>query len=267
MELNKNNFLRWSGSFNSAPFSNVAVNDLTSMVVNQTRAEIAILPNDTSTFGIDKTSIVVTLQENLIDPAFWDYKTERLIYTLASGSAIGNKIIKYKWKDVEGNESNEATVTINVVARVTFWRPNPASRTCQLENNVRNGYAFYTLLEKYYADNSQTVIPLQTKPNTQGDPDYSPRFIDTVNCPTVGSKLWEMAPSANFSGSCNELSFKNNYYTANDVTFLTTGVRLFTSNTLTTPVIDQYYGYQGSSYRTVNGYIVDILGCPFNPPG
>lgn len=261
MELNKNNFLRWNGAFTPKPFSNIANNDAQSMVVSAASCVLYPLSNDESTFGIDPNTFQITEQDNLVNPAVWDASLLKVTYFPPSGVAVGNRTLKYNWKDTEGNLSNEATITINIQARPTSWRVYPDSFSCQMSGGVRTGNGQFDLLEKYYTDDNSTVFPLETKPNSPGDPNYLAPFPDPINCSTNPYVRWDLSPDVTVNGACSVMSATMAVYTAYTDTFLTVGTRMYIDNSLNTPVGDLYYSDYSVAYRTIDGYIVDIYNC------
>jgi hypothetical protein len=183
--LNKNNFLIWEGSFNDAPFSNVATDDSASMLITAAFVELQPLLNDISTYGINVLSFEFTLQDNLITLATWDSVTQKIKYFPPAGISPGVRLLKYRWRDNFGNLSNEATVSIDVQPRATAWRGDPSSYVCD-NPGVTNGAGWGTL-EKYYTDNNDLFLPHTTKPNDPVDPDFIAPVNDPIMCPLSSS--------------------------------------------------------------------------------
>ena len=182
--LNKNNFLIWEGEFAPAPVIAQAVEDTVSLVVNAAYYDISPLLNDVSTYDIDPTSLLITFQSNPGNPATWDPITKKLRYYPLPFQAAGEFLaLKYKWKDVQGNESNEAEITLTFTERPTGWRGRASSRVCLLDTGVNNGQAMYLELEKYYTDDNSLFLPAEYKDNVDTDPDYIPEFTDLISCP------------------------------------------------------------------------------------
>src|ERR1044072_1936502 len=110
--INKDNFLVWDGSFNQLAHSNVAVDDTANVVLAPGGyVDIPILVNDTYTFGINQDSVEITLQQNIANPA--EYLKPAIRYYVDEALSVGDTVdLKYRWYDLLGNLSNEATVTI-----------------------------------------------------------------------------------------------------------------------------------------------------------
>lgn len=262
MELNKNNFLRWDGEFIKAPVTNTAVNDVASMFVNQTEKKILPLVNDISTLGVDLSSFEITQQPvGVILPSTWNLVTSEVTFYLPPGSSPGTKTIKYKWKDLIGNLSNEGTITITINPRLTGWRVYPPSGGCQIVSGEKTGFFEYDELEKYYTDNNTTVTPLVTKPNSPGDPNYSPPFEDS-RCSTEDFIKWGLGLGENSSSSCF-IAIPSFYYTNPDDGFgyLTPGVQLFQDEALTTPAANGFYSDQTQWWQVFAGIISDQGFC------
>lgn len=264
MQLNKNNFLRWDGEFNSAPFTNTAMDDESSMTVINSFDDIFPLANDISTFGVDPNTLEITLQDNLVNPATWNPVTLAIRYYPPVGVTPSDKTLKYRWKDLEGNQSNEATIVVHITARTIWWRAHPPSFTCVLDGgSERTGYSMYTLLQAYYPDNGATVTPLQTRPNDIGDPFYVAPLLDPIHCPTEDYIAWEIYGGfATEIEACDATGAFTTFYTNNTTTEITVGVELFTDSALTTHVPEGYYSYgTGYIWQVVGNFIVDQIIC------
>lgn len=262
--LNKNNFLRWTGKFNIAPFNAIARNDEVTIVKGQASVDILPLANDSATYGIAQNSLQITIQDNFENPAVWNSVTSKITYYLDPLTELGQRFIKYKWKDYNGNSSNEATVTINVVDRPTAWRVYPASFACVLDGGGnRTGYGAYSLLEKYYPDTQVNVTPLTTKSNVSTDPDYVAPVIDQQRCSTQAYTQWNLKFGASLQVSC-VVSATMAVYTATNDGFggLIPGAYVFSDNAFTTPLPNGFYGdNNGHSYLVSGGQIIDVLDC------
>lgn len=74
--------------------------------------------------------------------------------------------------------------------RIQAWRKREESAYCFVNGAGQyTGQKGWLLLEKYYIDNGDTVLPLQTKSNVNTDPDYVTPVTDTVTCPIGGSAI------------------------------------------------------------------------------
>lgn len=190
MSFNKNNYLIWDAQFEDAPYVASALGTLVTAPITATQATFAFGPADVATYGINLNTFVFTLQDaGAAAPAVYDAATGYVTYYLPAAPVVGFRTLKYQWQDNAGNLSNEGTISIELTARATAWRPNPASLVCRVVAGDNTGYAGWGLLEEYYTDDSSTVLPLNTKPNVIGDPDYVADYSDPVMCPLPSAVL------------------------------------------------------------------------------
>lgn len=208
MKLNRNSPLIWEAvdGFIDAPHSETAVDDAVNIVVNAESLEIEPLLNDASTYGINASSLEITVQDNIVTPATWDATSGKITYYPPAGIVVGGaRTLKYKWMDVLGHESNEATITITPTARSTSWRPLTSSRYCVTSSGSNTGMAAYTTLEKYYTDDNTAAAPAVTKPNTIGDPDYVAPSEDLLMCPLPSTTMeLDLYVFANYNPDADE---------------------------------------------------------------
>jgi hypothetical protein len=177
--LNNDNFFQWLGEFEEAPFENIAVDDVAQVAENADSVDLSPLLNDTSTYGINPLSFQITLQDNPFQPATFNASTGVLTYYPPVGVVIGEtRTIKYTWTDINGAISNEATVSITIIARAKAWRGYGPSYQCNAP-----GEAQYLQLEEYYTDDNESVVPAHHKPNVNTDPDYIAPAVDFAACP------------------------------------------------------------------------------------
>ncbi len=270
MELNQNNFLRWKGEFKKAPYTANAVNDSINMIIDQTFIEISPLINDVSTYGIALNTFTFTSQDNPDKPAIFNPSTSKVTYFLPVSAAVGNvRHLKYKWTDYNGNESNEATISINVIVRPTGWRVYPPSFSCEFDVEAeRTGRSLYAQLVKYYLDNNQNVTPLTLKNNVVGDPNYVAPVEDPINCSTTPFVAWELTYGSGGYISCSVSEGESQtLYTAQDDTELSVGVYLYSNSLLTIPAPDGYYSLDfGFTHHVSSGIIVNKVTCSHFPP-
>lgn len=259
-QLNSFNFLRWYGEFEDAVYENVANDDVGVGVYTVSYIDIAALDNDTSTIGIDFDSIIITQQVYIDVPAIYDPVSHNIrFYTKTGTSAPGSFELKYKWFDLQGNPSNEATITIYLQARTTGWRG--ISPTCDLSGGDNTGYYTYATLQQFYTDNgAATGI---TKPNVDTDPDYIAPIYDESVCPIHLYVLINSKFQSTPSGIC-EIGFNSGVYAnSSDVTAgLPIGTVLYTDSGLSIPVGFGYYVISGI-VNSVNsgGVIYDKVSC------
>lgn len=269
MRLNRGNFLIWDGEFDTLSFDIQAIDDDVTITVIQTSIIISVLANDIATLGFNYHSVVITLQDNLQKPSVVNQTDGTITYYPSANAPIGDRIIKYKFKDLMGNESNEATVTIHIVPRPTGWRPYPQSFLCLRDaDNLRTGYGFYTTIQKYYTDDQTNVIPIQLKPNISTDPDYEPPFLAT-SCPVefkTGLPVSVTSPQVSAGNSCSLAVPPNltTFYT--ETGQLGLGVTIYLTQSLNPNarlggpgfVSDGTYSYEINDH----GVIIGITECP-----
>jgi hypothetical protein len=200
-KLNKKNFLIWEGQFNAAPFDVIATNDNVTMKINEASKVINVLANDIASYGIDKPSLEITLQDNAAHLAEYNQVTGEITYYPPANIAPGQvRQLKYRWYDKAAHISNEATVSITIQDRPTGWRGYAPSYKCLKDGSGENtGQAFYDTLEKYYTDDNTAYVPATLKNNTSIAPDYIPPADNLTMCPLAGSIIpfyvWNYAPN------------------------------------------------------------------------
>lgn len=173
----------------TTPFQNVAFAKYVSMTTGYAFVDVDVLAGATSTFGIDRTSVSAYVSNGSFQsgPApRWNAQTGMLrIYRPTQYLVLPVSMeVTYSFRDVIGNESNTAKVSVNLTSLPIAWRGNPASIYCLKDAyNSNTGYKGYQFLELYYTGAGTTYVPLTTKANSQLDPDYVPPFVDTAACP------------------------------------------------------------------------------------
>lgn len=201
-KLNDNNFLIWDGQFNNTPFDVIATNDAVNMVVNALSIDINVLVNDIATYGVDKPSLEITLQDNPAKLATYNQVSGIVTYYPPAGVQVGQvRQLKYRWYDKAGHVSNEGTINITITDRAFGWRGyGPSYRCLKDGDNNNTGQGFYDTLEKYYTDNNTPYSPATLKNNTFGQADYIPASTDLTTCPlpsaTVSLYVWNYIPNA-----------------------------------------------------------------------
>lgn len=112
--LNKKNFLRWEGSFTQAPHTNTANDSTATGPALAPNILLYPLANDVCTFGINPASFKVTSHDNPNQPPVWNGETSVLTYFPPS-TTPGIHVINYQWRDMAGNLSNIASITITLL--------------------------------------------------------------------------------------------------------------------------------------------------------
>lgn len=191
-QLNKNNFIIWTGEFKPPSFEAIANNDILSMQQGATEAaEIYPLNNDIATYGINPDTLEITLQDNPAAPAVWDAVAKKLFYYLPVDAVAGqDRVIKYRWRDAIGNYSNEGSITVTVTARQISYRPYAPSLVCLKNGNGTNtGQAFYQQLEQFFTDTGEAVSPRVLIANEVILPQYAPPTQAFGICPLPAQNI------------------------------------------------------------------------------
>jgi hypothetical protein len=200
-DLNRDNFLRWQGEFDTTAPSALAVDDAVSMLISAPYLDISPLANDSATYGIVNASLEILSQDNIVTPATWDAVTQKIRYYPPAGVVVGDiRELTYRWTDSIGTVSNTATIEIEILDRPWGWRGLASSYSCVTAMGDNTGYAEYATLQKYYTDDNTAYVPATTKANTFGDPDYIAPVLDPVSCPVPGAtddlEIWNILPDA-----------------------------------------------------------------------
>lgn len=199
MKLNRNNLLIWEGNFGSAPIFVTANNDNISVSKNTAALVIDVLSNDVATLGILRTSVVITENPNTNKPAVVDAATGNIVYYPPAGF-IGQHILKYRFRDMLGNPSNEGTVTVVVQEREVSWRIYPPSFVCERSGtNDFTGNGYYRQLQKFYPDTQEAFSPQELVNNTSDHPNYVPPAPEPT-C-AIGSSEYSIQIMNNYSKS------------------------------------------------------------------
>lgn len=112
--INNDNFLRWDGSFPRATFSNHAVTGIGyTCSTGFDYVNCDILANDSSTYGIDRSTVEVV---SASVPDFqwnWLPNTQFMRIFRGAGYALNPSVtFYYRWKDRLGNYSNIQSETV-----------------------------------------------------------------------------------------------------------------------------------------------------------
>jgi len=186
MILNKNNFLIWDGAFTKAPFDVIAGNHTHGYPQGgQLQYEIDLLPYVTATYGVDESTIEVYMDTPPSTRPVFSLKRQKVIYYADSKNDSGAKLIKYKFKDKAGHQSNEGILTIDIGERFTNWIGYPPSATCTLSGGTNTGIVTWMERYKIYQDSNEPVIPLVIVDNTIPDADQVLPAQDMRFCPLI----------------------------------------------------------------------------------
>ncbi len=189
-QLNRDNVIIWQGEFKKDLSALVANDDLISILANAESLAIFPFSNDQAKFGINYESFEFTFQDNPGNPATYDAVARKVTYYPPAGLVVGEqRILKYRFFDLLGNPSNEATITITASARGMAWRGHGPSYACDKVGGENTGTGSFALLERYFTDTNERVLPLETKANVDTDPNYIAPAVDEVACPLPGSTI------------------------------------------------------------------------------
>lgn len=190
MPINRNNMLRWNGSFTPAMVDNIAVADgpilLPSSDVSVT---CPVLFNDSATLGINTESVTILSYSSPCQlPAEFDTVTNLLTIYRPVDPTVSSLTLTYQWADYCGNVSNTATITVNVLTAATAWVAYESSYYCVLNtvNGQNTGFANWTQQVLTYSPSGTPVTPLTLRPNalSLGIADYIGDVLDPITCPS-----------------------------------------------------------------------------------
>ena len=228
MPLNNNNFLRWSGIVNAAPFTFTFVpNTIVTLFADQESNSVNLPSVSTivSTNGVDYTSLnIVSIVNNatalpieLTSPLSWDSSTETLTFFRPTDTSVSNYTIEFYISDMLGNISSICNLVVTVSPIFTTWIAYPVSAVCLLDNFGNNtGYKGYGSLQLVNMSTDIAIAPLQLKDNVQGDPDYVTPLQDYVTCPPPGAGSGNYASFIVSNNSKNSAD-PNNFITITNV--------------------------------------------------
>lgn len=184
-QLNKNNFIIWFGTLTDTPYSITAQNLNVNAESVSKSVNIDPFSGASSTYPINNNTLDITLHDNPNKPPIYDSVLKQIIYYLPADVQNGQiRTLKYRIYDIAGHPSAEKTITVHIISPATAWRGYVSSLQCRKDGNNRTtGMAYYSMLEKYYANTGETVNPLQLKINASGDPDFIADIADAVKCP------------------------------------------------------------------------------------
>lgn len=188
--MNKNNFLRWSGSFNNYAIEIVA-DDKGPYILNTAPGdylEIDLLATVTSTYPIDPKSVEITnVENNYFGDIIYNADTQKLlVYKPDDPVFLTLGSIGYRFKDRLGNQSNIGRVYIESTAITKAFRGYQPSYRCLTNGAGQNtGVARYQSRIQYYPSTGQDVKPTNIQSNTGQIPDVA----DTAFCPLPSQVL------------------------------------------------------------------------------
>lgn len=190
MALNKNNFIRWTGSFTTFPYTITAVDDGPFLLPSgDDYLFCSPLANDTSTLPLDPYSfVIVGTSTPMSSPPVWDAVAQTLQVFRPINPAIATASVTYTIADYAGNVSNQADAIVNIPAVATRWDGYGPSYACLLDAfGQKTGYANYTQLILVNAGTGTPLSPTTIKTNIVSDPDYIGPVYDPITCvPTTG---------------------------------------------------------------------------------
>ena len=204
MPLNRNNFLRFFGSFTRPyPTFGASVGAISfygsddSITFNP-----VTLCSLTASLGVDPNSIAfVSATDTFVQDVEYDgtnftvYRSTHIVPTVS---------FFFSFCDYAGN-----LVPFNCIVTITFssistsWVPYPISVTCTLDAFGNNtGYAAWSQLVLVNSESGAEISPLTLKANDPSDPDYFPPQQNLSLCPVIG---YSQAPLTITNNSKNPL--------------------------------------------------------------
>lgn len=235
MALNRNNFLRWEGSFTNKTFTIVGGTlDIVHLYSNEDSCTVDPFTGGScsASNGINPYSLtikVVDISNNPVElshPCEYNGDTQILTIFRPIDLSILTFYIIFSWSDYMGNESIGGLGVQNVISVVVSavsveWVEYPVSDVCLLDGFGNNtGYRSWSQLKLQNSATHTDISPLTLKDNVPGDYDYQPPVLDAISCPSPSLPYSPLFIS-NFSKNGSDLG---NYITITNV--------LLTSSTL-----------------------------------
>jgi hypothetical protein len=286
MALNRNNYLRWKGTFTKRPYTITPVSTFFTFFASDDSVVIQPLSLSSASLGIDLTSLkieqirdastgaVVQLSQDCDYDGAGNLTVYRPIPTLLG------LVIYFTFKDNSGNQSpNIPTIphlvpdfntVIAISPVVTAWVAYPVSYVCVVDAfGNQSGYKAWTQLVLINSSSLAPIVPLTLKPNIATDPDYIQPVTDLITCPSdyVGSIGYTPLTISNFSDNPTD-SNPNNF-----ITIVSIFIYNATAGPGSTPVAINISGIkilkgQSRTYNIPAGIAWDItIGFTVNPGG
>lgn len=208
MSLNKNNYLRFSGSFGVRPYSFSGSVDTEYLYANMDTVIATPLSYISASLGINSYSLeVVEIVDAFNTPITlqgmitWD-GVSQLTIPRPENLLLTTYYIKYTVKDWSGNISPVFIVQILVSAIVTAWVQYPPSAYCTLDSFGNNtGYLAWTQLKLINQGSGTDISPLTLKDNVISDGDYIAPVINLITCPVTTGGTYSPLIISNFSAN------------------------------------------------------------------
>jgi hypothetical protein len=224
MSLNRNNFLRFNGSFTKRNFSFSYSYSPQVLYANEDSIKFEALSTCTATNGIDTYSFKIIRIFNyttgnppieLAQYPFWDGTTYLTTYRPLDLTVL-NYAIEFTFKDRMGNESPKYSLIIAVSAISVSWAVYPISTVCRLDSfGYNNGYQGWSQLKLVNSATLTDIVPLTLKDNVPSDPDYISDVQNYSLCPPPSTTGYNTLIIANFTKKNIALDF--NYITITSI--------------------------------------------------
>ena len=223
MSINKDNFLRWNGTFNPKPWSITPGFSVGNLFANQDFCVVNPFSGTMSaTLGIDTYSFEITRITNasfvdieLSSPCEYDGVSALKVYRPLDIS-VTVIVIFFKFTDILGNTiASSSFVQIGVSTIYVSWVSYPPSATCSLDafgNN--NGKLEWSQLKLINTGTGTAISPLTLKDNVPSDADYIAPITDFITCPVIGVGDYSPLVISNFSKNGSDPA---NYITITNV--------------------------------------------------
>lgn len=188
--LNKNNFIRFTGSFRTPPFSMYATIGVGHFYANEDFIVIQpfVAAACFASLGINPLTFQVTeISTPLSADCQWDGVANLTIYRPID-LTVTDFFVIFNFTDYAGNTYLSAALSIIMSPVIVAWVTYPASATCQLDSfGNNNGYQNFEQLKLINAATLTDISPLTLKDNVISDPDYVAPTQNLVSCPAPAS--------------------------------------------------------------------------------
>ena len=215
MALNRNNYLRWNGTFTKRPYTITPVPKFFDFFANIDSIVIQPMITSSASLGIDYTTYKITsiidqytgLPIQLSQDCAYDGAGNLTVYRPIIPTL--GFVINGTFEDNSGNLSSILSNLIIVTAIEIAWVVYPVSYVCNIDSfGNQTGFKSWTQLYLINASTLSPIIPLTFKPNIPTDPDYIAPVIDLITCPSdyVGSGGYCPLTISNFSQNVTDPS-------------------------------------------------------------
>lgn len=213
MSLNRNNFLRWTGTSTKRSYTITPVASTFHLFANKDSVVTQPLSLCTASLGINLLSFnIYKILDDSGSPVALSQDCEydgdgNLTVYRPIDLTVTDFIIFFTFDDNSGNQNSSTAIMEIVVDTVTVsWVVYPVSQVCLLDSFGNNtGYSNFTQLKLQNNISHTDISPLQLKPNVVSDPDYIAPVTDYITCPNIAASYAPLFLS-NFTQNGADLS-------------------------------------------------------------